>query len=186
MPNLTHVWFEMLWRPLIDQNRVHSILEWLRFYGKRLETFYWLDFDSGITDSDVDKVWSLCPNLQRLQLPVDARWTPPPSSHQIRLLRVEEHDEPPPSVCSLCRSPHYFSIQFSNSLGQLANSGVQRIQASPLVWHERMAHDNDHSIYCFMMEARSHGIVVVDMCGWSFEQAILAHLKARKKLYVHK
>ncbi|CAG7852874.1 SubName: Full=Uncharacterized protein {ECO:0000313/EMBL:CCA69314.1} [Serendipita indica DSM 11827] len=97
LPNLTHVWFEMLWRPLIDQNRVHSILEWLRFYGKRLETFYWLDFDSGITDSDVDKVWSLCPNLQRLQLPVDARWTPPPSSHQIRLLRVEEHDEPPPS-----------------------------------------------------------------------------------------
>ncbi|CCA69316.1 hypothetical protein PIIN_03215 [Serendipita indica DSM 11827] len=191
-PSLTHVSLDMSYVSRTHRNRVEQVLEWLQVYGRRLETFYWIDHVSEITDSEVDKVWSLCPQLQRIHLPLKATWPPPPSAHTLQQLRVylferllSDEDYRSPAPCPACNYTHVDVVQFSHHLPQIAASGVGRIEIMTLVWHKWFDNTNAH-IFCFWTQAKSYAIEVVDVSGMTFEQALVAYLEECKRRSVCK
>ncbi|CCA69314.1 hypothetical protein PIIN_03213 [Serendipita indica DSM 11827] len=191
-PNLTHACLEVDLTSQTSRNRVNQVFDWLEVHGKRLETFYWIDYLSEITNSEVDKIWSLCPHMRRLHLPLNAKWTSPPSSHTLQLLRVLSFEQLSPDgysrlpvPCSLCNHSHAGVVQFSHYLPQIAASGVGRIKIMALAWHQMFEDDNEH-IFCFWTQAKSHAIDVVDISGLTFELALVAYLEEYKRRSVCK
>ena len=181
IPSLIHVALSTCWR----YDSPQRIIDWLEVHGSTLETFYWIHQHEELemTSFDVDDIWPLCPRLKRLQLPWMAEWTPPPVSHALQLLRLNEGLALYPlQPCPLCHQIHDFTVQFSDPLPQFLNSDICAVQLTFQRWSHTLTGVDAamDGVFCLWMQAKSHAIAVVDDRGWTFEQAVVAHLERRK------
>ena len=179
-PHLVHVRLQTHWlRP-----DVSKAVEWLKIHGGSLETFYWIhDGPLSITSPDVESIWSLCPRLERLQLPLETEWTPPPVSHKLQLLRLDYGVASPPlQPCPYCHQEHDVTIQFSSPSPQFLNSGICAVRLTFHSWSRIFAGEATilGSLFCFWMQTEAHAIAVLDAYGLTFEQAVIARLEKWK------
>ena len=178
VPRLRHLSIDSGARPIDSR----PLLQWLRAAGSHLITLFWAGRAS---DGDfLTELWDLCPQVRRLQLPRGTKWTPPPQSRSLDLLRVDflPSQGLPHLSCSMCHRIHVGgTIQFEDCVPQLALVPVSSLTIMD-DWQTLLSPSSSFKrriavAHCMKLRVTSYGITMLDKSGCTFEDAVVSWLE---------